>query len=536
MAVAGLATAGVGAALLGSASAATTLTVNDDTTGPGPAGATCATPDHPTIQGAINAAASGDTILVCAGSYPENVALNKDLTINGAQAGVDARGRAGAESTIFPTTRGLELQAGSAGATFDGFLIRGGTRGIESSSGPLTGLSLLNNHVRDFTGNGVFLNDTGTDIDAHQNVVDGVAKVGSGALFHLDTDNFDGFRMTDSNIVNGPTATGFFVDGNENVGPSPRTPLLDGNLFDGNATGANLGSRAFDGGAITENTFSDNGFDGLQGGIQNTLIDSNAFTSNDRDGLALTSFGNMAVDRGAQNTDITNNEFSGNLEGIFFSATQAPGTISTNEAHLNNITGNTTGARYLGTETIDVTCNWWESASGPAHPSNPSGTGDPVVDDGDGLDFTPWLTAPAPGGPCNGPLPPDADGDGEPDATDNCPSTPNADQADGDGDGVGNACDNCPSTSNADQADGDGDGVGNACDNCPSTSNAGQTDTDNDGIGDACDPFPHGVPQSADDCKKGGWQTRTDDQGRPFKNQGDCVSYVATKGKNKAQG
>ena len=38
---------------------------------------------------------------------------------------------------------------------------------------------------------------------------------------------------------------------------------------------------------------------------------------------------------------------------------------------------------------------------------------------------------------------PDADGDGVPDATDNCPSVANANQADNDGDLRGNACDNC---------------------------------------------------------------------------------------------
>ena len=36
---------------------------------------------------------------------------------------------------------------------------------------------------------------------------------------------------------------------------------------------------------------------------------------------------------------------------------------------------------------------------------------------------------------------PDTDGDGIPDANDNCPSTPNPDQADSDGDGIGNVCD-----------------------------------------------------------------------------------------------
>lgn len=40
----------------------------------------------------------------------------------------------------------------------------------------------------------------------------------------------------------------------------------------------------------------------------------------------------------------------------------------------------------------------------------------------------------------------DADGDRVLDPCDNCPSMPNADQADGDGDGVGDACDQCPNT------------------------------------------------------------------------------------------
>jgi hypothetical protein len=37
-----------------------------------------------------------------------------------------------------------------------------------------------------------------------------------------------------------------------------------------------------------------------------------------------------------------------------------------------------------------------------------------------------------------------------------------------------------------------------------------------------------------DDCKNGGWQKMTDANGNTFKNQGDCVSYFATDGKNTA--
>ena len=48
----------------------------------------------------------------------------------------------------------------------------------------------------------------------------------------------------------------------------------------------------------------------------------------------------------------------------------------------------------------------------------------------------------------------DTDGDGVPDASDNCPSTANADQADCDADSIGNACDNTPGCT----SDGGGDG------------------------------------------------------------------------------
>ena len=44
------------------------------------------------------------------------------------------------------------------------------------------------------------------------------------------------------------------------------------------------------------------------------------------------------------------------------------------------------------------------------------------------------------------------------------------------------------------------------------------------------------VPTSKGDCMQGGWQHLVDLQTSPFKSQGDCVSFVATGGKNTAQG
>jgi hypothetical protein len=113
------------------------------------------------------------------------------------------------------------------------------------------------------------------------------------------------------------------------------------------------------------------------------------------------------------------------------------------------------------------------------------GTGEPIAVDQvlDG-NTTPQYGLIAVGEPC----PTDSDGDTIPDATDNCPLIPNADQTNSDSDDLGDACDNCPLVANPDQTDSDGDDIGDACDNCPLTANADQTDTDSDGLGDACDP------------------------------------------------
>ena len=86
--------------------------------------------------------------------------------------------------------------------------------------------------------------------------------------------------------------------------------------------------------------------------------------------------------------------------------------------------------------------------------------------------------------------PADQDGDGQPDAIDNCPNTPNPAQADSDGDGVGDACDICPANADPNQTDTDADGVGDACDICPAAADPAQLDSDADGHGDACDTCP----------------------------------------------
>jgi hypothetical protein len=74
-------------------------------------------------------------------------------------------------------------------------------------------------------------------------------------------------------------------------------------------------------------------------------------------------------------------------------------------------------------------------------------------------------------------------------------------------------------------ADSDGDGVGDAEDNCPTTPNPDQADFDLDGRGNACDAET-GPPKFKDQCKNGGWSKFN--VPRTFKNQGDCIQFVNT--------
>lgn len=364
-----------------------------------------------TIQAAINdpLTVTGNVINVDAGTYAENVVLNKSITLNGAKAGVDARGRvAGApspatESIIAPAAgAAVDLQAGANSAVVDGFSMMatvGGTNGVvQTISSILTGVQIKNNLMKlnSSTGAVLWFNRGIVDLTVTQNEMYG-GTASTQVIFFNGPQTFSGFYLTYNNIYGTGGTYGWFVDGNRNVGASatPRNPLIKGNLFQGLIAGINCGSRSIQDAQIIENTFNNNTQLGLQGGPKNTNIARNTFTGNGLYGMALTVFGSSDVTRGSLNATVQNNFFSGNgtapggfgdlvlsnqTVGVLNSVTITANSFLSTIAIVNNDPDG-------GTDVAHATCNWFGTNS-------PSGVAAKIVNiSGAVTSFSPWVNS-----------------------------------------------------------------------------------------------------------------------------------------------
>jgi hypothetical protein len=361
--------------------AAATLVVDDDLV-------QCPTATFTTIRAAIAAASNGDTIQVCAGTYPEMpgpLDINKSITLLGAQAGTDARTRGGAES-IITDPQGTIVSA--SGVVIDGFTVQ-------------------DSAVTAFTGYGIWLQPgvSGTQIvnNIIQNNIAGVGLANNGAQALIR------HNLIRNNNVPGPaTGAGIYTD--EFVGgPVVKNVLIEENAFRGNDdAGIDVSNTDPAGGAfsldISTNSFDMNGRGTVLFNTHNSTIHDNSITNSTLVGSAAI----RLFDNNSNLSILSNNLINGTGHAIRLSVLGAVGGPSSGVViHENNIEIFALDGLLVDpgshVGTVNAECNWWNSPSGPFNaPNNLTGTGEEVVGD---ADFTPWLIAPAPSGPCVGGIP-----------------------------------------------------------------------------------------------------------------------------------
>jgi hypothetical protein len=338
--------------------------------------AVCAVPArYPTIQAAVDDG-NCKTVRVAPGAYPESVTVSRSVTLQGAQAGQDARSRrAGRESVVGGGTPAT-FTISADNVTIDGFTLNGpvsqGTAALVMQGGN-SGETIQNNVVNN-PGRAASITTSRTVF--RRNVVKNTATAGDG--FQANTTPVHDVTIADNNFSGADpskyNADVTFIEGNKNLTVSGNRSTGDGTLaalfkttgarVTGNTvSGSKSSSAIYIGGADRDVTVSDN-----------TISDAGSAVkvANDfNDGT------NSAV-------AISRNTLRKNQYGVNVAKGSTSGPV---QANRNSITGNALYGVFTdpaaGADT-DATCNWWGDPRGPSH-------GDKVSSN---VTYQPWLKLP----------------------------------------------------------------------------------------------------------------------------------------------
>jgi parallel beta helix pectate lyase-like protein len=340
--------------------------------------AVCSVPSrYSTIQAAVDDAGCR-TIRVAPGAYAESVTVRRSLTLQGAQAGQDARSRRGGRESVVSGGAAADFTISADGVTIDGFTLNGpqnqGTAALVMQGGN-SGETIQNNVV-DNPGRAASITTSRTVF--RRNVVKNTATAGDG--FQGNTMPVHDVTIAD-NSFSGADPTRYnadvtFIEGDRNLTVSGNRSTGDGTLIalfktagarvTGNTVaGSTSASAVYLGGANRDVTVSDNTISGAASAVK---------VANDfGDGT------NAAV-------TITRNTLRKNQYGVNVAKSSTSDAV---RATRNSITGNTLYGVFndpaAGAAT-DATCNWWGDFRGPG-PVGP-GRGDKVSAD---VTYKPWL-------------------------------------------------------------------------------------------------------------------------------------------------
>jgi Right handed beta helix region/RTX calcium-binding nonapeptide repeat (4 copies) len=358
---------------------ADTFTVNDDdvATDVGPGG-TCGPRDFDSINDALAIAVDEDVIRVCAGTYDESISTGvvDDLSILGAQAGVDARNRSVPvtdESVVTSADTAGTIQVDGGGNVVDGFTV------ADNPDGPGIGVdalepTIVNNIVANNDG-GLFGDGLAITIRRNHfnaNTVDSGVEVLLG---------FAEFAEVDDNLFEGGAGASF-VAGFEGLAGGQIT--ITDNESNGTGGIGVLGGTDVE---IARNTITDPPFDEFGGIIVGTSSDVDVTRNTVVNPPFLTpAIGVFNFDGPSEFVDITRNTLVGDGDeaGILVDEEAHEGPI---DVHFNRIAGNEVGLFVSDFHFVDAENNWWGCNEGPEDADC-----DPISFDIAEVLFDPWLT------------------------------------------------------------------------------------------------------------------------------------------------
>lgn len=368
----------------------------------------CGTEEQPcaTIQAAVEAAAAGDTVSIAAGTYTEQVAIDKDLTLTGAGAGETTIQSPASLETSFTvsstdrnavvavtdganvTIRGLTVDGAGQGNSnhfFIGIGIHNASARVDSvtvagvSNSPLSGVqsgvaiyaynddssqravSIENSTLTGYQKNGIVLSGAGLTADVHNNTITGAGQS------NLIAQNGIQVSYGASGTVSGNTVSGNFCT----VANSDDNCTADANGADPHADGA-AGILLYAAGNVTaaDNTLSDNQYGIASVGTGSLAVTGNTVHNEGTESDVSTA--GVVVANADQWTSglnqfpkATNAMLSGNtLTGMYYgmvvsSYADTPGSAPVVVAHRNTITGATVAAAT--NVPMDAASNYWGS-------------------------------------------------------------------------------------------------------------------------------------------------------------------------------
>jgi hypothetical protein len=387
------------------------ITVNDDATGAGPAGANCAAPDHATITGALAAAnSSGDRVLVCAGTYVQpQVLIEKSVELIGAGPGESIID--GANATGLPSAGLIRTNDNTNGDVLvKGFTVQNpGQVGVSPTANRITVIPKGNDlgTTQEFVdleivGEGEGGRDYGFDADnPDPNVILRDSSITNTDYNPVLIERADGAVTVRDNEISS-SGSGVFTMNHTNDPSSNPVRFIDNEIDPQGGSGlsvqssfTNLGTPgSFNSIVVRGNDFVNVGVigiaitnptagNGVAGEIANVDIDENTI------GMSVAGSGTGVRIQGlARNVAITGNTLTGAATGILVNPASAGHVPVDVRARFNRIAGNATaGLTSNVSEPVSAEHNWWGCNEGPGAAGCDAVTGSGSA----AVDFDPWL-------------------------------------------------------------------------------------------------------------------------------------------------